>query len=551
MRTFMSLILLTLVFSAVVTGQDISSIEGKTFNIDEYTWVFKNNNIVFVSGGQAGDGVEGKYEQDGGKISIKVTTLDIFGTYDGFEFVITTVEERNAAQEELPSKIDYSSVRIRKFPIALQCWTYRRYSFMETLDKAKNLGIKYLQAYPGQKFAPDSEKKFDTDLPEQDRALVKKRLKELGLSIELFGVTGFSDEASARKLFSFAKDMGISTIVIEPEFHLLPLADKLANQYKINVAIHNHPEPSRYWHPGIIYFHIKDLSPRMGICGDTGHWTRSGVTPSDALKLFKGRVLDVHLKDLNEFGKKEAYDVPFGSGQSNIQNILAELSLQNYHGFLTIEHEKEEDAMSPEAAISEGLNYIKKITYFEGYDELLGYRGRTYNKHGWNHYGPGYFELDEASGVLTSSGGMGLLWYSQKMYENFVLDLDFKCHAGNTNSGIFLHIPEMVTSNDYIYKSFEIQIDDDDTLTKHTTGAVYDAEPAKMLASNPTGEWNHYRITFIDDMIKVELNGLLVNTWKAEPRGKIKSFARKGYIGLQNHDSQAKVSFKNIFVKEL
>ncbi len=72
-----------------------------------------------------------------------------------------------------------------------------------------------------------------------------------------------------------------------------------------------------------------------------------------------------------------------------------------------------------------------------------------------------------------------------------------------------------------------------------------------MLASNPTGEWNHYRITFIGDQIKIELNGRLINNWKAEPRGKIKSFAKKGYIGLQNHDSHAKVSFKNIFIKEL
>jgi len=101
------------------------------------------------------------------------------------------------------------------------------------------------------------------------------------------------------------------------------------------------------------------------------------------------------------------------------------------------------------------------------------------------------------------------------------------------------------------FDEFEIQIDDSDTLTEHTTGAVYDAEPAKLNTSNPAGKWNHFRISFIDDNIKVELNGQLINTWIAEPRGKINSFAKKGYIGLQNHDSEAKVSFRNIFVKEL
>jgi hypothetical protein len=319
----------------------------------------------------------------------------------------------------------------------------------------------------------------------------------------------------------------------------------------VNVAIHNHPPPTRYWHAGITYFHIAHLSKRIGICGDTGHWTRSGVNPVDAIRLFKGRIFDIHLKDLNEFGNVDAYDVPFGQGKSNIKHILAELSLQDYRGTLSVEHEKEEDAMNPGPPILEGLEYIKKITYYEGYDELLGYWNGQYNKHGWNHYGPGYFELDQETGVLTSSGGMGLMWYTGKMYDNFVLDLEYKCHSPNTNSGVFIRVPDFVMSNEYIYKSFEIQINDKDTLSKHSTGAVYDAEPAKLNAANPAGVWNHFRITFIDDNIKVELNGQLINSWKAEPRGKIRSFAKKGYIGLQNHDSEGKVSFRNIFVKEL
>ncbi|MCB0747028.1 MAG: DUF1080 domain-containing protein [Ignavibacteriae bacterium] len=446
---------------------------------------------------------------------------------------------------------EYDNVLIKEFPVALQCWTFRKFSFMETLDKAKELGIKYLEAYPGQKFNSDGTGTFNVGMTKDEMTQAKNKLKELGITLKLFGVAGFEDEDSGRKLFEFAKEMGIETIVLEPEYDMFLLVDKLANEYRINVAIHNHPNPTKYWNPGITYFYIHNLSPRIGICGDTGHWTRSGIVPTEALKLFKGRIFDIHLKDLSEFGNKEAYDVPFGQGKSDIKNILAELSNQNYHGTITVEHEKEEDSMNPSPAIKEGLSYIKKITYYEGYNELLGYWGSSFNKHGWNQYGPGYFDLDEKSGVLTSSGGMGLMWYSSKMFGNFVLDLDFMSHAPNTNSGVFLRVPNFVTSDDYIYNSFEIQIYDADSLSIHGTGAVYDAEPAKLNVVNPTGEWNHYRITFQDDWIKVELNGQLVNNWKAEPRGKIKKFSKEGYIGLQNHDSNARVSFKNIFIKEI
>lgn len=552
----MRLFLLTLTFMLsslfTIMGQSTESIEGKTFILGEYTWEFKENGVVRISGGIAGDGTDGKYILKEKNVIAETGDYRIFGTYDGTDFIITEGEDKRESETVESKTINYNEVRIREFPIALQCYTYRRYSFMETLDKAVELGIKYIQPYPGQKLNADGSGSMSPDMTEDEIKLVKNRLEKLGLTLTQFGVADVYDESSAGELFEFAKTMGIKTVVIEPAFNLLPMIDKLANQYRINVAIHNHPSPSRYWHAGITYFHIKDLSPRIGICGDTGHWTRSGVTATEALKLFKGRIFDVHLKDLNEFGKMEAYDVPFGQGKTNIKHILAELSLQNYRGTITFEHEKEEDAMNPGPPILEGIEYIKKLTYYEGYEEILGFSEGRYNKHGWNHYGPGYFELDSETGVLTSSGGMGLMWYSARVYENFVIDLDYMCHTPNTNSGVFLRVPNnVVVSNDYIHRSFEIQIDDADTLTIHTTGSVYDAEAAKMLAANPPGEWNHFRISFIGDIIKVVLNGQLINTWKAEPRGKINSFASKGYVGLQNHDSEAKVSFKNIFIKEL
>jgi sugar phosphate isomerase/epimerase len=546
-----SFLILSLFITGLSIAQDTPSIVGKEYDINGYEWIFKKDGVVSVKGPEAPNGTDGKFELEGNKVFAEVGLYQITGTFDGFNFEITGIQQSASAEAAASQTVNYEEVRIREFKIALQTYTYRKFSFMEALDKEEEFGVTHIQAYPGQKLNKDGSGTFDVNLSPEDRERVKNRLKKLGLTLDKFGVADVVDEASCKTLMQFAKDMGISTIVIEPSYDLLPMIDLMANEYKINVAVHNHPLPTPYWHAGITYFHIHNLSSRIGICGDTGHWTRSGVTPSQALNLFKGRIFDVHLKDLNEFGNKEATDVPFGSGKSNIRDILAELSLQNYHGTITIEHEKEADSMNPAPPIKEGLNYIKKITYYEGYQELLGSWEGRYHKHGWNHYGPGYFELDPETGVLTSSGGMGLMWYSVKMFDDFVLDVEYLCHAPNTNSGVFIRVPDDLINNDYIYKSFEIQIDDRDEPSKHSTGAVYDAEPPKMNVQNPTGEWNHFRITFRGDDIKVELNGQLINTWKAEPRGKIKSFAKKGYIGLQNHDSDAKVSFRNIFVKEL
>lgn len=67
-------------------------------------------------------------------------------------FVIATLFVSAAiGQGSEKVRIDYSEVRIKEFPIAVQSYTYRKFSFMEAVDKAVELGIKNLQAYPGQK----------------------------------------------------------------------------------------------------------------------------------------------------------------------------------------------------------------------------------------------------------------------------------------------------------------------------------------------------------------------------------------------------------------
>ena len=461
--------------------------------------------------------------------------------------------EVNLPEKESIERIYYKDVRIKKFPIAVQCWTFRKFTFFETLDRVKKLGISYLQPYPGQRLSKDIPKvRFDHNLSDEHIKLVRKKLREDGIILVSYGVVGFENtEESMEKVFGFARKMGIRTIVTEPKEDDFSLLEKMVKKYNINIAIHNHPEPSKYAKPETVLERVKGIDGRFGSCADTGHWMRGGINPIDALKMLEGRIIDVHIKDRNEFGTEGTEDVPFGSGKANIRDILAELTLQNYKGYLTIEHENPKDVDNPEPPIKKGIEYIKSVTYYEGYKEILGSWNGRYNKHGWNHYGPGYFELNEKTGVLLSQGGMGLMWYSVKKYKDFILELDYKCTQKDTNSGIFLRVPEMPINNDYIYHSFEIQICDDAEEGIHKTGGAYDAEGPKFDAFKETGEWNHFKITFKGDNIQVELNGKAILDWDAEPRGKIRNFAREGYIGLQNHDSRSPVYFRNIFIKEI
>ena len=454
--------------------------------------------------------------------------------------------------QEAVAKTDYGAVRIKSFPFAAEAWTFRKFTFADTLRKCRELGVGAVEAFPGQALAAELPgAKFDENMTADEIAFAKKALRESGITLYGYGVCDIgTTEASMRKMFDFAKAMGLRVLVCEPADDDFTLLEKLVKEYDIEIAIHNHPAPAKYNLPETVFSHVDGRDPRIGSCADSGHWMRGLTDPREAFKLLSGRILDVHLKDRSGYGTGQGVDdVAWGSGQGHIRDLLAELTLQDYDGYLTMEYENEREVGDPMPAFRKSIAYVKSVTYYDGYTQILRRGGDGYEKYGWNHYGPGYFECDPKTGVLKGQGGMGLLWYGKKV-KDFVLECDFRCSTPTTNSGIFLRVPEVPVSDDYIYHALEIQIDDTSTGIHHT-GAAYDIEAPKVLASKPTGEWNHIRIEFKGQHLKVDLNGRTVLDWEAHAGGKVRDLSPEGYIGLQNHDSVSPPFFRNVYLKEL
>jgi sugar phosphate isomerase/epimerase len=192
---------------------------------------------------------------------------------------------------------------------------------------------------------------------------IKKELNEYNLKLVVYGVLAFdSTQESMRPIFIFSKKLGIKVILAEPSLDDFKLIEKMAQEYDIKVAIHNHPLPNKYAIPQTVLDHIQGLDNHVGACPDIGHWMRSGIQPIEGLQLLKGYLLHIHLTDLNDFGKKNAYDVPLGAGKANIKEILNELAHQNYNGFLSIDYLNEKEAMYPEKSIIKSLEYFRKIS---------------------------------------------------------------------------------------------------------------------------------------------------------------------------------------------
>lgn len=220
--------------------------------------------------------------------------------------------------------------------LGVQAWTFRDRTTEEAIDTARSLGIKYMQLYQGQvvsKSKPDV--KVGPEMSEADRNDLKKKLRDAGIDAMSFGVVGFkNEEASARKMFEFAQAMGFKTIAAEPDEDAWSIIEKLADEFDIRVACHDHPKPSRYWNPETVLASIKGRSKRLGACADTGHWKRSGLDPVQCLHSLKGHIFELHFKDI-----ADNKDRPWGTGSCNAKAMLEALRAQDFKGCVFIEYE--------------------------------------------------------------------------------------------------------------------------------------------------------------------------------------------------------------------
>ena len=245
--------------------------------------------------------------------------------------------------------------------LGMQAYTFNRFTFFEAVDKTESLGLRTIEAFPGQTLgAEHGDAAIDHNMSPALFPAVKEKLASAGVKLACYGVVGLSaDEAGTRKVFDFAKAAGIETIVTEPDREAFDLLDKLTEEYGITIALHNHPKPSSYWDPDIVLEAIAGHSEMIGSCSDTGHWMRSGLDPLESLKKLEGRIISLHLKDLNKFGGDDCHDVPFGQGQGNIKGCLGELLRQGVEAVFSIEYEHNWDDSVPE--IAEGVRYFDDV----------------------------------------------------------------------------------------------------------------------------------------------------------------------------------------------
>jgi sugar phosphate isomerase/epimerase len=187
------------------------------------------------------------------------------------------------------------------------------------------------------------------DVSDEECAAARREFADAGLTIVGGGNNNIREDSDegVGMFFEYAKKAGMPLLVIAPTFDVLPRVERFVKQYDIKVAIHNHgPEDAFFPAPSDAIEAIKDMDPRVGLCVDIGHTTRTGADVVQEIADAGDRVLDVHVKDLADL-RTRGSDCIVGEGAMPVAEIFQQLKKMRYEGYVNLEYEIDPDDPVP------------------------------------------------------------------------------------------------------------------------------------------------------------------------------------------------------------
>jgi len=162
--------------------------------------------------------------------------------------------------------------------------------------------------------------------------------------------------------------------------------------------------------------------------------------------------------------------------------------------------------------------------------------------------------------MIVSTGVPTGVLRTEKQYENFILELEWKHLKAKGNAGLFVWSDPVTAPGVPFCRAIEVQILDGQNTDNYTShGDVFAIHGATMKPdrphpagwarclpsehrAKPAGEWNHYRVECRDGALKLAVNGKVVS-------GGSLCSPRKGYLCLESEGSEC--HFRNIRIQEL
>ena len=242
----------------------------------------------------------------------------------------------------------HSLSSLDKLCVGAQSYSFRNFDFEGSIACLKQLGTKYIEYCSAH---------FPCDAAHEGFPRVKQRLEAEGIVTVCFGVEGFTgDHAANRRKFEFAKALGIEVLTADPTPDAFDSLDKLTDEFGVKIGIHNHGPGARYDKVADTLNAIKNHSPMIGACVDTGHVIRSGENPHEVIEQLGSRTISLHLKDWKrgtvcQTSTNCGEERILGQGDMNMAAVAGVLKVMDFTGPVVMEYENSPDNPVPDMKV--------------------------------------------------------------------------------------------------------------------------------------------------------------------------------------------------------
>lgn len=257
-----------------------------------------------------------------------------------------------AATAAFPAAAQQYHLGGANFKLGIASYSFRKFSRAQAIQMTKELGTPYLNV-------KDFHLPLDST-PAQIEA-ARKEFTDAGIIIVGCGNISFpkDDDADFRHKFQYAKLLGAPVIVCAPTHETLPKLGKYVEEFNIKIAVHNHgPEDKQFPTPQSVLAVVKDMDPRCGLCIDVGHTSRTGVNVVESIAEAGPRLLDMHIKDLDDPAAKDS-QVPVGEGKLPIPQIFLQLIKMKYGACVNLEYEVQPE--NPMPGMQKSFAYMRGV----------------------------------------------------------------------------------------------------------------------------------------------------------------------------------------------
>jgi len=234
--------------------------------------------------------------------------------------------------------------------VGIAGYSFVKFNLEQSLSMMKRIGVNQLSLKDFHLPQNSTQEQIDK---------VMNACKNAGINVYALGVIYMKSKEAVDTAFAYAQKTGVNMIVGVPNYDLITYAEEQVKKYGIKLAIHNHgPEDALYPAPKDVYDRIKNLDAGMGMCIDIGHSMRAGSIPEKAIRDFKSRLFDLHIKDVS-IAAKEGKAIEIGRGVIDFPEVVESLRKINFKGVCSIEFEK--DMTDPLPGMAESVGYFKGV----------------------------------------------------------------------------------------------------------------------------------------------------------------------------------------------